>query len=179
MGSGTPRQCSWGRFFAPNFTDYTQAMRNLHRSPICVAVERLFAGYKAKLITASFSGSLMEKLEFIMRGSKGDNYRVVFQKQGLDIRAFCTCKAGRYGTYCRHRTELMDGDITNLLSSNTEDVERLYDLLAGTNLETIYQKIVEDQNRYEKIASLKNNVKSLKKDLSSLMYNKKASCNEN
>lgn len=125
------------------------------------------------LIKANFLRIAMEKLEFVMLGSKGDQYKVVFKKQGYSLRAFCSCKAGRYGRYCRHRTEIMDGDITNLLSYNTEDVERLYDLLAGTHLESAYRKMLEEQNRYKEGCATLEQLRSLKNELSVAMYDRK------
>jgi exonuclease VII small subunit len=37
----------------------------------------------------------------------------------------------------------MDGEVTNLLGSSTEYVERLRDLMAGTRLEVAYRQFIE------------------------------------
>lgn len=63
-------------------------------------------------------------LRFSMRGSTGNRYALVLEDEpALYLR--CSCLAGRNRMRCRHVEALLDGDVTDLLSDNCGDVERL------------------------------------------------------
>lgn len=64
-------------------------------------------------------------LSFSVKGRRGDRYSITLEDRATGLHLRCTCMAGRYGTRCRHVTALLDGDITDLLSGNHDDVERL------------------------------------------------------
>lgn len=64
-------------------------------------------------------------LSFAVKGRRGDRYGITLEDRATGLHLRCTCMAGRYGTRCRHVTALLDGDITDLLSGNHDDVERL------------------------------------------------------
>ena len=64
-------------------------------------------------------------LTFAVKGRRGDRYSVTLEDRATGPHLRCTCMAGRYGTRCRHVAALLDGDITDLLSGNHDDVERL------------------------------------------------------
>lgn len=85
----------------------------------------------------------MERIEFLVEGSRGDAYSVTFHIDGPKVTAFCTCQAGENGQYCKHRFGIMDGDITNLLSKNDHDVLRLKELMKGSELEVAYKRVLE------------------------------------
>jgi hypothetical protein len=55
----------------------------------------------------------------------------------------CTCEAGRQGTYCKHRFALLDGDVSNLLSHNSDDVTKLVGLISGTDVDRRYKVVRE------------------------------------
>ncbi|KQO71067.1 DNA polymerase III [Methylobacterium sp. Leaf465] len=61
-------------------------------------------------------------LHFAVRGSSGNRYAVTLEDRTGGPHLRCTCMAGRYGTRCRHVKALLAGDITDLLSSNHDDV---------------------------------------------------------
>lgn len=67
----------------------------------------------------------VQALSFAVKGRRGDRYAVTLEDRATGLRLRCTCMAGRYGTNCRHVAALLDGDITDLLSGNHDDVERL------------------------------------------------------
>lgn len=107
------------------------------------------------------------RLEFVIEGSKGDHYLVTFEKQGGSLHAFCSCPAGENGLYCKHRFGLMDGSTARLLSGNPEDVERLKELMQGTELEAAYRRVTEATNAHE---ATKTALDKAKKDLVKAMY---------
>jgi DNA polymerase-3 subunit epsilon len=69
-------------------------------------------------------------LRFAVRGSTGKRYEVTLDDARGGLRLRCTCMAGRYGVACRHVNALVVGDITDLVSENHADVDRLRRLLA-------------------------------------------------
>ncbi|MGU3537188.1 3'-5' exonuclease [Methylobacterium sp. A54F] len=72
-------------------------------------------------------------LRFAVSGSTGNRYEVsVAEDRSGRFSLRCTCMAGRHGVRCRHVKALAIGDITDLLSDNAGDVERLRGLLAAS-----------------------------------------------
>lgn len=76
-----------------------------------------------------------QRLEFIVEGSRGDQYRVTDERTAENLNVFCTCKAGEDSLYCKHRFALFDGDTTNLQSGNEDYVGLLQEMLNGTDVE--------------------------------------------
>jgi hypothetical protein len=48
--------------------------------------------------------------EFLVQGSDPLPYKVIFKKDGGDLKATCTCKAGSNGILCKHRLSILDGE---------------------------------------------------------------------
>jgi hypothetical protein len=109
----------------------------------------------------------MERLEFLIEGSQGDEYFVVFEVNGGNANAFCTCQAGSNGLYCKHRFGIMDGDVSCLLSDNTADVVRLKGLMKGSDLENAYNRVLEAEAIH---TTAKRNLDAAKKALAKAMY---------
>jgi hypothetical protein len=109
----------------------------------------------------------MTRLEFWIKGSRGDEYKVIFEKKRNDLKVVCNCRAGTSRNYCKHFFSLMDGEISNLLSPNTEDVEWLRIFMAGTKLEAAYRQVVEAVQSYE---AAKQHLAAAKKQLRRIMY---------
>jgi hypothetical protein len=78
---------------------------------------------------------LEDILCFSVRGSTGNIYDITARKAAEKLRISCTCQAGQNRIWCKHRTALLDGDISNLLSDNVSDVEKLAEWAEGTEVE--------------------------------------------
>ncbi len=93
-------------------------------------------------------------LKFYVQGSATEPYRVSFwQKDGI-LKSACTCQAGKKGMYCKHRFQLIDGDVTNLKSDNYDDLLKLNNLLEKTNFNSIYShfcSVKKIENIYKNI----------------------------
>ncbi len=68
---------------------------------------------------------------FRVRGSTGNEYEVSLRRRDGGHVPRCTCMAGRTNRLCRHVTALLDGDVTNLLSPNADEVRPFCDMVAG------------------------------------------------
>jgi hypothetical protein len=76
-----------------------------------------------------------QRLEFVVKGSKGDEYHILAERVGDRVVFFCTCKNARYdrsGNLCKHRWALLDGIVDNLLSGNEAEAALLPAMLTGT-----------------------------------------------
>ncbi len=85
----------------------------------------------------------MEELIFLVKGSSADPYEVTFIKDGSSLTALCTCPAGTYGNFCKHRISILDG-ITDMIASDNADqaaivVGWLKDTDVGTALSEMRQ----------------------------------------
>jgi len=109
----------------------------------------------------------MHKLVFLVQGSQIEPYRVTFEKvSDNNLNAYCTCAAGQSGQYCKHRFWLMNGEIKALVSDNEHELPRLAELLAGSDIETAYQRVIDA----ERIAdAAKKQLARAKKDLAGAM----------
>lgn len=105
---------------------------------------------------------MASSLQFIVEGSKGDEYEISASRSGINFTMTCTCEAGRNGMYCKHRFALLDGDIKQLLSDNVADVEALKSMLAGSEVGERY-KIVCDLEKQK--ATIDERLKAEKKAL--------------
>jgi uncharacterized Zn finger protein len=99
---------------------------------------------------------------FEVVGSQGDPYRVTFAFNGDKASASCTCGAGEQGKWCKHRTALLDGDVTAVRSANASEVAALKDRLAGTSLGAAYSRWVEAE---EGVVSAKKTADAAKRAL--------------
>lgn len=95
----------------------------------------------------AFPGASVDQFVFDVEGSQGDLYRITFAFDGDRAAATCTCPAGEQGTWCKHRTALLDGDVTALRSDNASEAATVKDRLAGTSLGDAYSRWVEAEDR--------------------------------
>ena len=109
---------------------------------------------------------LMERLQFIVAGSKGDQYTVIFSREGDNLTASCSCRAGTMGQYCKHRFQLMNGETENLSSSNSDDLNKLGNMLPGTDVEqALYAVEIAEKDHLETKKHLVNCKKALAKSM--------------
>ena len=85
----------------------------------------------------------MEELVFLVKGSSADPYEVTFIKDGASLTAICTCPAGTYGNFCKHRISILDGVATAISSDNAEKVTTVAGWLSGTDVEAALSEMRE------------------------------------
>ena len=90
----------------------------------------------------------MEELNFLVKGSSADPYEVTFIKDGSSLTALCTCPAGTYGNFCKHRISILDGVTKMISSDNANQVATVVGWLPGTDVETA----LSEMRQAEKIA---------------------------
>ena len=108
----------------------------------------------------------MEELIFHVRGSSSAAYEVTFIKDGASLTALCTCPAGQFGNFCKHRIAILDGKPDSISSGNADQVRTVTGWLAGTDVEAALSGLREA----EKIAEYpKDELAVLKKRLARAM----------
>ncbi|MGI9270814.1 MAG: SWIM zinc finger family protein [Woeseiaceae bacterium] len=76
----------------------------------------------------------MQQLDFLVKGSSAEPYEITFIKDGDSLTAICTCPAGTYGNFCKHRIAILDGDSKAVSSDNADKVATVVEWLPGTDV---------------------------------------------
>ncbi|MEN3931742.1 SWIM zinc finger family protein [Microvirga sp. W0021] len=99
-------------------------------------------------------------LKFQVMGSSQKPYNITVEGSGENLRAFCSCPAGRKGgMFCKHIAAILVGDITNLVEPS-DSVRELQDIAQGSPLidRAIKHK---PSNKKPELPSLPNGIQSL------------------
>lgn len=96
----------------------------------------------------------MEELVFLVKGSSADPYEVTFIKDGASLTAICTCPAGTYGNFCKHRISILDGKTKGISSDNVSKASTVVEWLSGTDVEAalLELRVAEKEADPEKTA---------------------------
>ena len=90
----------------------------------------------------------MERLYFLFKGSAKEPYQVEFVKRSeTNISAYCTCRAGQMGQYCKHRFGIIEGNPNGIISDNPEDSKTVQSWIPGTDIEEAMNtvRVIEDE----------------------------------
>lgn len=80
----------------------------------------------------------MDAIEFLVKGSGKNPYKVTFQKNDGHVYAGCDCPARKSGLVCKHILNIVDGDITDSVSGGPVELDAINNLLQGTRFLEIY-----------------------------------------
>jgi hypothetical protein len=109
----------------------------------------------------------MEKVEFEVQGSAVAPYSVVFLKKNEnDFSANCSCPAGQFGKYCKHRFSILEGQTKGIVSNNLEKVELVQSWVKGTDVE---QALIQIRELEIKAAQIKKDLATSKKLIAKAM----------
>ncbi len=100
------------------------------------------------------------EIEFVMEGSAGDEYVVTASLSGGRVALHCNCPGGQRGGKCHHRDELLNGDVSALLSDNADDLQRVIEAYKATSLPKIKQEIDMLDAQIEDIKKRKKGLES-------------------
>ena len=85
----------------------------------------------------------MDQLTILVKGSSKDPYELTFIKDGASLTALCTCPAGNFGNFCKHRIAILDGDAKAVVADDADKVSTVVAWLAGTDVESALLKLRE------------------------------------
>jgi hypothetical protein len=80
--------------------------------------------------------------EFLVQGSGPSPYKVAFKKNGPDLTATCSCRAGVNRLLCKHRLSILDGDNGAVVSENTNQVTEVASWLKGSTVGEAISEVV-------------------------------------
>ena len=86
------------------------------------------------------------EMTFQVKGSSTAPYEVTFIKDGESLTAICTCPAGQYGNFCKHRIAILDGDDRAIVSANADKVPTIGAWLEGTDVASALNEYREIEN---------------------------------
>ena len=92
----------------------------------------------------------MEIIKFQVQGSAKEPYEVEFIKMDDKLSTSCTCAAGKKGTYCKHRLNIMNGLTIGAVSQNKGDIEKIRTWLSGTDIEKALIDVTSKEREFEK-----------------------------
>lgn len=108
----------------------------------------------------------MEELIFSVKGSSPEPYEVTFIKDGSSLTALCTCPAGQFGSYCKHRIAILDGKSDSISSGNADQAPTVTEWLVGTDVEAALSELRAAEKTTE---CAKEELAALKKKLARAM----------
>jgi uncharacterized Zn finger protein len=76
----------------------------------------------------------VEELRFLVKGSAAEPYELTFIKDGASLTAICSCPAGQFSNFCKHRISILDGKTKNIVSDNAVEAVRVVAWLEGTDV---------------------------------------------
>ena len=76
-----------------------------------------------------------EQIQFLVQGSGAEPYEVTFVKTGSEFSARCTCQAGQNELHCKHRVNILEGSLKNIVSENVSDVAKVQSWLPGSSIQ--------------------------------------------
>lgn len=118
------------------------------------------------MITKQNENGVKMKIEFLVQGSAVEPYKVTFQKTGQHLSVFCTCPAGIYGKYCKHRISILNGSMEGIVSDNVQEVKTIVDLLVGTDVKDALEEFKLAEIEIERA---KKNLEASKKNIATIM----------
>lgn len=107
----------------------------------------------------------MEQLIFRVKGSSADPYELTFIKDGASLTALCTCPAGSFGNFCKHRIAILDGKFDAISSDNADQAGVVTEWLPGTDVEAALLEL----RQAEKNTSDKKSLADAKRKLARAM----------
>jgi hypothetical protein len=121
-------------------------------------------------------------LEYRVLSSDGNTvYRVRFEGEGKDLKAYCTCPAGKKGgKFCKHISGLLNVDTAKIVEPS-DKIEALADVLQGSSLLSKNEDFVSKKEKnwfvYNSVKicnldDLHNYLKTMMNDKVIIEYNK-------
>jgi hypothetical protein len=104
--------------------------------------------------------------EFLVQGSDPSPYKVRFKKNGDDLKATCSCKAGISGMLCKHRLSILDGDKSAVISDNADQVAEVSSWLEGSKVADAISEVVSLEAQKKQIET---NIKRAKKLIAEML----------
>lgn len=97
---------------------------------------------------------------FEVKGSTAEPYKVVFRKDGDNLKALCGCRAGINNQYCKHRFRILAGDPTGIVSGNDSGVAVVAAWMDGSHIQDAMEDLHELEDEMDVLRREVNKAKS-------------------
>jgi hypothetical protein len=105
----------------------------------------------------------MERIVKVKSSSSSDIYQVTLKNENGLVSLNCTCQAGIYRMICKHRTSLLEGDVSNLvLESDVPVVLEFIESVGEEKIENLFSGLFEIEEEIKRLNSIK---KKIRKDI--------------
>jgi hypothetical protein len=92
--------------------------------------------------------------------SSGEPYDVHFEFSDNKFTVFCNCPAGIYGKLCKHKTRLLDGDLSILFDKSAQDIlKQVHELANNSNYKEIMSSYKNLKKEIEEIQKKEKKIK--------------------
>lgn len=87
-------------------------------------------------------------IEFSVKSSGSKPYKVTFQKNEGHVYAGCDCQARKSGIVCKHILNILDGDVSSILSGGDNEIEAVNNMIEGTRFNDLFNQYKAGINIY-------------------------------
>lgn len=108
----------------------------------------------------------MQTFTFTIQGSSPEPYEVIFYLIDGKLSGSCTCAAGQQSKYCKHRLELLQGNVKAAINLNESDHATV---MTWYSTSDVRAKVNELDSIKKEIEALTNKKKSAETALSKLI----------
>ena len=94
--------------------------------------------------------------------NKGESYNVEFLLSDDKLSVFCDCPAGRWGKFCKHKWQLLHGDVKMLFDeAQIEELKTIERLAQERNIDGLYETIAELENANKRLSKTQKKEKAI------------------
>ena len=98
-----------------------------------------------------YKGDKKNEIMFHVKGSAKEPYEVIFVKRSdNNLSAYCDCPAGSFGTYCKHRFNILDGKLKDIVSDNLNDIDLVQSWFIGSDIEAAMENVKQCEKEMQK-----------------------------
>ena len=111
----------------------------------------------------------MESIIKVKSSNSSDTYDVSLKNYNGVISLNCTCKAGIHKLWCKHRIELLNGDVSRLVDKeDIQIVEKFLNSIEGNKIDELFSDLYTIEAEIKKLNEAK---KKIRKEVSFKLSN--------
>ncbi|WP_067096093.1 hypothetical protein [Marinomonas atlantica] len=111
----------------------------------------------------------MDTIEIQIQGSQPEPYQVeILKHTDHELEIACDCPAGKNGTHCKHRIEVLTGSYEDVIydEATIDQLKKLEGWIAGTKVEAALKEVITAEQKLDEYKKL---VKNAKRKLARIM----------
>lgn len=89
--------------------------------------------------------------KFLIQGSSLKPYELYFFIKDYELKSICKCPAGRSRTLCKHVTNFLEGDVTNVVSDNHADIKEVIRLFERSKTYSLFSNLRDSLEKKQQL----------------------------